>query len=445
MSTTRRTLPSVANTCIKKERLQQTRRHVLTACSFTAAHSLLSTRVTFAGGQGADRIRTSALIQIDRVLREATRAQQVPGVVAMAATEGGVIYEGAFGSQNLPQGPIVSRDTVFRIASMIKLVTSIAAMQLVEKGKIALDEPVPEIDPALSSPQVLTGFDAAGVPHLRPASRSITLRHLLTHTAGFSYRLWDLDALHYVHAVANLPARERTRFPRSPLMFDPGARWQYGSNIDWVGRLVEAVSGERLDKYFLKHILGPLGMANTGFFLSPSQRSRQAQVYRRQPDGRLIPEPFEKQVASISGGGGLYSTAVDYLTLIRMLLQGGQLNGVRLLREETVALMSRNQIGDLEAGVLKTTNRVLSDDVDFFPHIRLRWSLGHMINMDPGPHGRSASSLTWAGLFNTYYWIDPVKRVAAVFMTQVLPFADRLVLSLYGQFERGIYSAVNAE
>ena len=153
----------------------------------------------------------------------------------------------------------------------------------------------------------------------------------------------------------------------------------------------------------------------------------------------------EKQVTSISGGGGLYSTAVDYLTLIRMLLQGGQLNGVRLLREETVALMSRNQIGDLEAGVLKTTNRVLSDDVDFFPHIRLRWSLGHMINMDPVPHGRSAGSLTWAGLFNTYYWIDPVKRVAAVFMTQVLPFADRLVLSLYGQFERGIYSAVNAE
>jgi len=366
-------------------------------------------------------------------------------VVAMAATEGGVIYEGAFGSQNLPQGPIVSRDTVFRIASMIKLVTSIAAMQLVEKGKIALDEPVPEIDPALSSPQVLTGFDAAGVPHLRPASRSITLRHLLTHTAGFSYRLWDLDALHYVHAVANLPARERARFPPSPLMFDPGARWQYGSNIDWVGRLVEAVSGERLDEYFLKHILGPLGMANTGFFVSPSQRSRQAQVHQRHPDGRLIPEPFEKQVTSISGGGGLYSTAVDYLTLIRMLLQGGQLNGVRLLREETVALMSRNQIGDLEAGVLKTTNRVLSDDVDFFPHIRLRWSLGHMINMDPGPHGRSASSLTWAGLFNTYYWIDPVKRVAAVFMTQVLPFADRLVLSLYGQFERGIYSAVNAE
>jgi CubicO group peptidase (beta-lactamase class C family) len=340
----------------------------------------------------------------------------------------------------------MSHDTVFRIASMIKVVTSVAAMQLVEQGKIVLDAPAPAIDPALALPQVLTGFDSTGAPQLRPPKQSITLRHLLTHTAGFAYRLWDVNALHYAGAIDRLPARQRALFPRSPLMFDPGTRWQYGTNLDWVGRIIEAVSGERLDVYFRKHILGPLDMADTGFVTSPSQHARQASVHRRQPDGSLAPQPLEKQTtpAGFPGGGSLYSTAPDYLTLIRMLLHGGQFNGARILRPETVALMGQNQIGDIEAGLLKTTNPVLSNDVDFFPRVPLRWGLGHMINMEPGPNGRSAGSLTWAGLLNTYYWIDPTSRVAAVFMTQVLPFADRPALSLYRQFERGIYGALNA-
>jgi CubicO group peptidase (beta-lactamase class C family) len=363
----------------------------------------------------------------------------------MAATDGGVIYEGAFGSRHLGQGPAMTSDTVFRIASMIKVVTSVAAMQLVEEGKIALDAPAPHIDPALASPQVLAGFDAAGAPKLRPAKHPITLRHLLTHTAGFTYRLWGANALRYARAIDRLPARKRALLPRSPLMFDPGTRWQYGSSIDWVGRIVEAISGERLDVYFRKHILGPLGMMDTGFVVSPSQRARQAHAHLRKPDGSLVPEPLKQQATPtvFSGGGSLYSTAPDYLTLIRMLLQGGQFNGARILRAETVALMGQNQIGHIEAGILKTTNPGISNDVDFFPGIPLRWGFGHMINMEPGPDGRSAGSLTWAGLLNTYYWIDPTKRVAAVFMTQVLPFADGPTLSLYRQFERGIYGAVN--
>jgi methyl acetate hydrolase len=364
----------------------------------------------------------------------------------MAATDGGVIYEGAFGSRHLDQGPAMTRDTVFGVASMVKLVTSVAAMQLVEQGKIALDAPAPAIDPALASPKVLAGFDAAGAPQLRSAKRPITLRHLLTHTAGFAYRLWDADALRYARAIDRLPARQRVRLPRSPLMFDPGTRWQYGPNIDWVGRIVETISGERLDGYFREHILDPLGMIDTGFVVSPTQRARQANVHRRKPDGSLVPEPLKKQVTpkAFSGGGSIFSTAPDYLTLIRMLLQGGEFSGVRILRAETVALMGQNHIGHIEAGILKTTNPALSNDVDFFPGIALRWGLGHMINMEPGPNGRSVGSLTWAGLLNTYYWIDPAKRVAAVFMTQVLPFADRPALALYGQFERSIYGAVDA-
>jgi methyl acetate hydrolase len=442
-----RPIQAIAETRGKVCRLQWTRRDLaVTAFASTAAHSLFSTGGAFARGEQTEQLRSASLTQIDMAFRDATRAQRVPGVVAMAATEGSVIYEGAFGSRHLSQGPAMSRDTVFRIASMIKVVTSVAAMQLVEEGKISLDAPAPPIDPALASPRVLTGFDSAGAPQLRPAKQPITLRHLLTHTAGFTYRLWDAEALRYARAIDGLPTREGALLPRSPLMFDPGTRWQYGSSIDWVGRIVEAVSGERLDVYFRKHILGPLGMADTGFVVSPSQRARQANAHRRKPDGSLQSEPFEKLTTptAFSGGGSLYSTAPDYLTLIRMLLQGGRFNGVRILRPETVALMGENQIGHIEAGTLKTTNPALSNDVDFFPRIPLRWGLGHMINMEPGPNGRSAGSLTWAGLLNTYYWIDPTKRVAAVFMTQVLPFADRPALSLYRQFERGIYLAVNA-
>jgi methyl acetate hydrolase len=174
----------------------------------------------------------------------------VPGVVAMAATDNGIIYEGVFGSRHLGHGPAMTRNTVFRIASMIKLVTSVAALQLVEQGKIKLDDPVPDIDPLLSAPQVLTGFDAGGTPVLRPTMQPITLRHLLTHTAGFTYRLWDAESLRFARAIDKLAANERAALPRAPLMFDPGTRWQYGTNIDWVGRIVETISGERLDVYF---------------------------------------------------------------------------------------------------------------------------------------------------------------------------------------------------
>jgi methyl acetate hydrolase len=387
-----------------------------------------------------------SLTQVDTAFRDATQARKMPGIVAMAATDDAVIYEGVFGSRHLGQASAMSRDTVFRIASMIKPVTSVAAMQLVEQGKLRLDEPVPDIDPALGAPQVLAGFDAAGTPQLRPAKLAITLRHLLTHTAGFTYRIWDAQALRYAQAIGNLSPLNRAALPKTPLMFDPGTRWQYGTNIDWVGRIVERISGERLDVYFRKHILGPLGMADTGFVISPSQHARQASVHRRKPDGSLVAEPLKKPVTPqvFSGGGGIYSTAPDYLTLVRTLLHGGSLNGARILRAETVALMGQNHIGNIEAGILKTTNPALSNNVDFFPGISLGWGFGHMINMTPGPDGRSAESLTWAGLLNTYYWIDPTKRVVAVFMTQVLPFADKAALSLYRRFERGIYSAIKA-
>ena len=291
---------------------------------------------------------------------------------------------------------------------------------------------------------MLDGFDAKGLPQLRPAQRPITLRHLLTHTSGFAYRLWDAKAAHYAKSLELLPKAQRKLAPVTPLMFDPGTRWQYGTSINWVGRIVEAIGGEPLGGYFRKHILDPLGMNDTAFVLKPQQREREASVHRREPSGVLTAEPTEQNSPrqTFSGGGGIYSTAPDYLTLIRALMAGGALDGARILRPETVALMGQNQIGDIDVGVLKTTVPALSNDVDLCPGVTRKWGFGHMITMQAVAGGRGAGSLTWGGLLNTYYWIDPGKKIAAVFMTQVLPFADGRALRLYRQFEHGLYAAL---
>jgi methyl acetate hydrolase len=417
---------------------------VKTAAGLTAVGSLSPRYAMPARAAAPIKPEPKTFSQIDAMLRAATRLGEVPGVVALAASDRGLLYEGIFGSRRLQDGPAMTRDTVFRIASMVKLITSVAALQLVEDNKLALDAPVPDIEPAVGAPQVLDGFDAKGLPQLRPARRAITLRHLLTHTSGFAYRLWDAKAARYARSLELLPKAQRKLAPPTPLMFDPGERWQYGPSIDRVGRIVEAISGEALDVYFRKHILDPLGMNDTAFVLKPQQRAREASVHRRAPDGSLTAQPLEQNAPrqSFSGGGGIYSTAPDYLTLIRALLAGGGLDGARILRPDTVALMGQNQIGDLDVGVLKTTVPALSNDVDLCPGVTRKWGFGHMITMQAVAGGRGAGSLTWGGLLNTYYWIDPGSKIAAVFMTQVLPFADSRVLRLYRQFERGIYAAV---
>jgi CubicO group peptidase (beta-lactamase class C family) len=378
--------------------------------------------------------------EIDRALQARVATREIPGVVAMAANEGSVIYQGAFGFRDMATASRMSIDTIFRIASMVKLLTTVAALQLVERGKLKLDDPAGNIDPTLASLQVLTGFDAKGVPQLRPAQKPLTLRNLLTHTSGFSYLLWDPNVGRYLKFAHGHPA-----LPRMPLMFEPGEKWAYGGGLDRVGRMVEIAGSQSLDRYFSDHITGPLGMNDTVFALNEKQRAREARLHVREANGKLLPKPQEKPgVAKVfSGGGGIYSTAPDYLALLQALLNGGSLRGTDILRPETVALMSANQIGNLEAGILKTTNPALSNEVDFFPGVHLRWGLGHMINVEPVPDGRKAGSLTWAGLFNTYYWIDPTMRIAGVIMMQILPFADRQALKAYRQFEHGICHAVS--
>ena len=232
---------------------------------------------------------------------------------------------------------------------------------------------------------------------------------------------------------------------RTPLVFDPGEGWEYGINIDWVGKAVEAVSGQTLEVYLREHLLTPLGMHDTSFTPRPVQRARLAGMHARTPHG-LQPMPFEmpQEPEFFMGGGGLYSTASDYLAFIQMILHGGRCNGAQVLKPETVALMSRNHIGELCVGTLKTVMPESSHDANFFPGMVQKWGLSFLINTEPSPHGRSAGSLAWAGLGNTYFWIDPVQRVGGVILTQILPFADPKVLDLFAQLERGIYAALAA-
>ena len=387
----------------------------------------------------------SNLKSIDTILSRAVESKAMPGVVTVAATDKGVLYEGAFGTREVGKDAPMTLDTVVWIASMTKAITATAAMQLVENGKLGLERPASEVVPELAAAKVLEGFDPAGKPRLRAPKRPITLRHLLTHTAGFGYEIWNPAIAQYQTATGTPGITTCTNAAlTTPLMFDPGDRWEYGINIDWVGKIVETMSGQKLDRYFQEHIFGPLGMKDTSFKISSSQRARLATVHQRGEGGALAPIEFglPEDPEFLMGGGGLYGTAGDYLTFARMIMQDGTFKGVQVLRPETVALMSQNHIGPIEVGVFRTAMPTLSHDIELFPGMSKKWGLSFLINTQPAPTGRSAGSLAWAGLANTYFWIDRAKRVCGVFLSQLLPFYDPAAIDLFGQFETEVYRAL---
>jgi methyl acetate hydrolase len=381
----------------------------------------------------------------DALLSRAAQAGDVPGVVAMATNREGIIYEGAFGERVRGQGPAMTVDTVGWIASMTKAITSAAAMQLVEQGKIDLDAPASRIVPQISEAQVLTGFDATGRPQTRAPKRAITLRHLLTHSAGFSYEIWNTD-IQKAQAAWGLPGITECKNAslHTPLLFDPGERWEYGINIDWAGKMVEAVSGQKLGAYLQDKLLGPLGMDSTAFRITPSMRSRMAKLHQRGDDGVLTPIDLEivQDPEFEMGGGGLYGTVGDYLKFVRMILNGGAGNGNRVLRPETVSLMTRNNMGDLRVTELKTAIPPLSNSGEFFPGVSKTFGLGFQINEQAAPTGRPAGGMMWAGLANSYYWIDPVSGIGGAYLTQILPFVDTKSLPLYYAFETAVYDSL---
>jgi CubicO group peptidase (beta-lactamase class C family) len=385
--------------------------------------------------------------QIDQNLRQKCEANGIPGVVAMAVNGNELIYQGAFGKRDLSRDDDMTADSVFWIASMTKAVTTAGAMQLIEQGKLELDAPIGKLLPDLASPQVLEGFDAKGEPKLRPAKGAITLRQLMTHTAGFCYNMWNGDMGAYLDKTGLPPVTTcKNDALKTPIATDPGTRWEYGTNIDFVGKAVEAASGKRLDAYLRDHMFAPLGMSDTSFKLTDSQRKRLVGMHMRGEHGTLASIPFEmeQEPEFHMGGGGLYSTAADYIKFCQMILNKGKGNGNQVLKPETVATMGQNHIGDLNVTKLTTAAPMYSNDVDLYPDMVKKWGLSFLINTAKTPEGRSAGSLAWAGLANTYYWIDPSRNVAGVILMQLLPFADAKCLEAFAGFERGIYDGLDA-
>jgi CubicO group peptidase (beta-lactamase class C family) len=389
--------------------------------------------------------RTPENAAIDRSLQQAVESGTVAGVVAMGATQSGLVYEGASGHANSETGAAMTPDSIFWLLSMTKAITATACMQLVEQSKLRLEQPASEILSELKSPQVLEGFDASGQPKLRPARNTITVRHLLTHTSGYTYSNWSQHLSQYEKATGmpDIGYSMNGAF-KAPLEFEPGERWQYGIGMDWAGKLVEAVTDQSLEVYFRERIFAPLGMSNSGFLIGGAQKRQVATLYNRQPDGSLKPAPFEvnQRPEFFAGGSGLFSTPRDYMAFLQMLLNDGTYRGERVLGAETVASMFRNHIGDLEVIELKTAQPAWSHSFDQFPGTSHKWGLSFDINTQPGPHGRSAGSASWAGLLNCYFWIDPVQRVTGSLFTQILPFYDPGVVKLFGQFEQGLYSGL---
>ena len=390
---------------------------------------------------------TASMDPIDTVLESAVASGRITGVIAISANSDGITYQGAFGKRDSLSNTDMTMDTIVQLASMTKAITSVAVMQLVEQDKVGLDRAASDYLPELAKVQVLDGFDAAGKPMLRPPKTAVTVRQLLTHTSGYVYEIWNENAAQYVQlGEVDSVLAGGDGFLAAPLAFDPGESWEYGISTDLLGVLVEAVSGQSLDAYFREYIFGPLAMPDTFFNLPEEKLPRLATVYARSVDGELTAMPHSPaEVIFFSGGGGLVSTANDYIRFLRALLNNGKLDGVRILSADTVELMAQNHIGELEAAnTFISVMPDFSNDFDFIPGSVDKFGLGFLINSEPIPGGRSAGSLAWAGIFNTYFWIDREQDICGVLITQILPFYDADVVKLFNRFETAVYSAASA-
>jgi methyl acetate hydrolase len=380
----------------------------------------------------------------DAILQQVVSGnQRVPGVVAMATDRNGTIYEGAAGKRVLGQDADMTTDSVFAVFSTTKAITGTAVLQLFEEGKIDLDAPAKTYAPEIGKLQVLDGFDAAGKPKLRAPKRDITTRMLLLHTAGLGYDIFNEHYLRLVreHGQPSVTTASKASL-NTPLLFDPGEEWEYGSNIDWAGQVVEGVTGKRLGKVMQERIFAPLGMADTAFTMTPSMRSRLARVHQREAGGSLTPLndfelPQEPEVHM--GGHGLYSTVGDYCRFIRMWLNDGAGEGGRVLKRETVLLAEKNGLGEMKIKGLPGVIPSLSNYAEFFPGQPKSWALSFMVNDVEAPTGRPAGALAWAGLANLFYWIDRQTGVGGFWATQILPFADPVSVTGYVDFETAVY------
>jgi methyl acetate hydrolase len=373
----------------------------------------------------------------------AVASRALPGVVAMVADQDDILYSAVFGVADVTTRAPLHLDDVFFIASMTKFITALACVQLIEQGRLGLEDDASAIVPKMVA-KVLTGFDSAGQPILREPRRKVTVRHLLTHTSGQTTDLWNPDTIRYIEVMKlpPVPGCKPEAF-MTPLVFDPGEGWEYGVGSDWVGQIVEKISGLTLNDYFRRFIFEPVGMTETSFILSPTQRAKLVPVHIRQPDGSFKLSGFEvSQTPEVfMGGAGLYGTVTDYIRLLQMFLNDGRTGSGQVLKPETVRLFFANHIGALEWPGMKTAIPAMSADVNPLPGIPKRWSLGALRNEADVPGGRRAGSQFWAGLANSYFWVDPTTKLAGVTASAYFPFADTAAIKTFEALEQDSYSA----
>jgi methyl acetate hydrolase len=384
--------------------------------------------------------------EADAILDRTVRAEApVAGIVAMATDRNGDIYEGAAGTRTLGGDDAMTTNTAFALFSTTKAITATAALQLVEEGRLDLDAPARTYAPEIGELKVLDGFDDDGTPRLRNPEREITTRMLLTHTAGFGYDFFNENyrRLAEEHGQPSVITATRAAL-RTPLLFDPGEKWEYGSNLDWSGQVVEGITGERLGDVFAARIFEPLGITNMTFELDDQLRSRLAGMHQRGDDGSLTPIEFElpSPPEVHMGGHGLYGTVGDYMRFIRMWLNDGRGENGVVLQPETVEMAVRNHLGDLKVTMLPGVIPTLSNDAEFFPGISKSWSLPFMVNDEQAPTGRPAGAQGWAGLANLFYWIDRENGFGGFWATQILPFGDATSFGGYLEFETALYSSL---
>jgi CubicO group peptidase (beta-lactamase class C family) len=380
-------------------------------------------------------LTTEGSSALSTFFNDAVARGDVPGVVALVVDRDKVLFHEAFGKQNVAKNVPMAKDTIFRIASMTKAVTSVGVMQLVEQGKLGLDDEVSKYLPRLKSPQVFSKVDEqAGTYLTQPAKRAITIRQLLTHTSGVGYSWSD-------HGLAIAQKKTgATNDSELPLVNEPGAQWTYGASTRVLGDVIEKISGQRIDAYLETHILTPLGMRDTTYTVPADKYSRVVTVHQKANNAITETQNPTPIPATIRGDGGLFSTAVDYSRFVQMILNRGQLGGVRILKESTVAEMSKNQTGSVKVRLQPTADQLRSKPYPLGAGEDV-WGLGFQIAAPktPNPSMRSPGSLSWAGINNTYYWIDPQKQIGAVILMQMLPFYDEAALRVLNGFEERVY------
>ncbi|APV42263.1 1,4-butanediol diacrylate esterase [Pseudomonas frederiksbergensis] len=381
---------------------------------------------------------------INNLLDTVTAGQQrVPGVVAAITGRDGLLYEGASGQRTLGQTDAMTTDSVFAMFSTTKAITATAVLQLVEDGRLDLDAPARNYVPMIGELKVLEGFDTDGTPRLRAPKKHITTRMLLLHTAGLGYEFFNENYNRLVQEgrqpsiISGSLAALMT-----PLLFEPGEQWEYGSNMDWAGLVVEAITGKRLGEVMQQRIFEPLGMTDTAFSMSASMIQRRAGMHQREEDGSLtavegslLPEEPEVHM----GGHGLFSTVKDYCLFIRAWLNDGQGDHGRILKPETIRFAEKNGLDNLKIKALPCVIPSISHTAEFFPGMPKSWALSFMINEQDAPTGRPAGSLAWAGLANLFYWIDRKNGIGGFWATQILPFVDPVSTNGYLDFETAAY------